>query len=107
MEITKEECAKCGACCAVAAIGMNCRVVLLPGDAERLTEEEQKWLVDRGHRKAIGLKENDEGEKVCLALEGTIGTDAGCSVHDRKPRLCVEAKMGSSECLQARKRYEL
>jgi Fe-S-cluster containining protein len=83
------------------------RVVLLPGDAEKLTEGQQEWLVDRGHRKAIGLKQNEDGVHVCHALDGTIGGGAHCSIHDNKPQLCREFVPGNEQCLLARNRNNL
>jgi len=106
-EITKEDCAVCGACCEAHSPQMGYRVILLPGDIEKLTEEQQEWLVDRGHRKAIGLKQNAEGVHVCQALEGKIGDGAHCSIHDNKPQLCRDYRIGNKQCLSARKRRGL
>ena len=43
----------------------------------------------------------------CVALRGTIGRSARCSIYQRRPGVCSKFKVGSEQCSEMRRRVGL
>ena len=80
--------------------------VILQADDEKYVPKD--WIIEfnRGSRpyRAIKAKINSQGLNVCLGLDGEIGKDVKCSIHETKPQACRRYPVGSPMCLQARKK---
>ena len=98
------DCKACGACCVNVpdnrAQGYTYYIEIKPGD--RLLERR-----DLVHKHVVydpegvpHLKLAHDGR--CLALSGTIGTKATCSIYRERPTPCRRLQPGDPLCLKAR-----
>jgi len=108
-------CYFCGACCVVHG-DANHRVALYGDDKNRLSGEEKYWIVDvtdylrsigcfirKGKVEGLKTKINDEGLRVCIALNGVVGKNARCSIYKIRPKHCVNLKPDLVRCNKFRK----
>jgi len=114
-ERTVLTCDACGACCVVQGKA-NHKVTLRGDDKGRLPEEAEDWVIDvTDYLRSVGCiirkekveglktKENAEGLTVCVALEGIVGKDAKCSIHDVKPVSCADFELDFDGCNKFRR----
>ena len=97
------DCRTCAACCA-AELKLPFYVGLEPIDAERLSP---RWRERNTARASILTKLDSTGRCVCVALRGTVGRRASCSIYQRRPDACRELLAGSRDCLRAREQAGL
>ncbi|KQT42957.1 Fe-S oxidoreductase [Aureimonas sp. Leaf454] len=85
------DCRTCGACCATSA------------DWPRfsLEPDEQLDRIPEALVKADLSGMRCEGDR-CLALSGTIGEAAACTIYALRPEVCRECQPGDPECDLAR-----
>ena len=95
-------CIGCGVCCASYRIAFHwsettaCETGTVPVE---LTE------TLRLHE--VAMKGTSSNTPRCIALAGTPGIDATCSIHGRHPGFCREVALGSDQCNRARVRHGL
>ncbi len=95
-------CIGCGVCCASYRIAFHwsettaCETGTVPVE---LTE------TLRLHE--VAMKGTSSNTPYCIALAGTPGVDAACSIHGQHPSCCREVALGSDQCTRARVRHGL
>lgn len=92
MNLTLPECVGCGACCSRDRRWVEVTVE----DAVRL---DQTTLLDSGDIEPFAMRVKPDGS--CVALKGTIGKDASCSLYALRPNICRRVQRGSPLCLYA------
>ncbi len=92
------DCRRCGACCA-AEVPSPFYVGLRAPDLVRL---EPRWRDRHVSRGSIVTRLDGAGRCVCVALRGTVGRRASCSIYERRPDECRRLEPGSRDCLAAR-----
>src|SRR5205085_1499056 len=97
------DCRRCGACCA-AELRLPFYVGVTPIDVARLSP---RWRERNLARGSILTKLDGNGRCVCVALRGTVGRRASCSIYERRPEACRALSAGSEECLKARRQAGL
>lgn len=97
------ECVTCGVCCNFALIAPVSRE-----DSDRLDEFIEITLDGHDEPLAVdrALKRNQETGS-CLHLAGTLGLEVGCSIYDRRPRVCHDFDAGSDRCHEYRRMYRV
>jgi Fe-S-cluster containining protein len=100
------DCITCGACCASPFVGEGYIQVnaeeekrldrlglpvleVMPGPDDRIV--------------LLGTKENRQGDRVCVALDGRVGKQVFCTIYEHRPSLCRQFEAGSPECFEARR----
>lgn len=111
------DCVRCGACC-VWKNDPTVQVDIRKEDLALLTQEEiDKFVVqgkDMGFTGGMGLllflrvKKTDYGWS-CIAFEGSPGGPCGCSIYDRRPKVCRDFEPGPKNrtCLKCRKEFSI
>lgn len=90
--IVPDDCRTCGACCShYYAVDVE------PDD------ENFKWLEDNDYLTdgLFGPQMKFASHKRCIALVGTVGEKAECSIYDHRPNICMKFKQGSNRCKDA------
>lgn len=88
-------CDDCGACCEYYSL-----------IDVQLDDENYKWLSENGyladvfHHGANQMKQVGETRR-CIALTGTVGVDARCSIYGRRPEGCQDYIVGAYRCQNA------
>lgn len=97
-------CLRCGACCAVYRVAFHwLEVADVDGVPEELTQPLDP------HR--LEMRKLSDGR--CVALSGTIGQEARCTMYGRRPSVCRELTpawedgRASPQCDRARARFGL
>jgi Fe-S-cluster containining protein len=115
-KITKDDCMKCGACCAyyfdedLWDVGRKGRGLFISNDdvsqipvtiRRRLVVEEPliPEMPEYSDRWLRGRKVGDHYQ--CKALEGELG-NCKCSIYEQRPETCRTLEPGSEGCLKAR-----
>jgi uncharacterized protein len=92
----RDECQRCGACCAFSAewprfsLEDDAAIARIP---PRYVDE------PRGRMRCNGDR--------CAALEGEVGIDTSCAVYAVRPDVCRACQPGDAECLMARRHFNL
>lgn len=97
------DCRTCAACCA-AELRLPFYVGLDTVDIARLSPRFRERNVARA---SLLTKLDPTGRCICVALRGTVGKRASCTIYERRPRACRELEAGSDECLRARRQAGL
>lgn len=100
---TALDCRTCAACCA-AEVPSPFYVAVDAIDAARLTP---RWRAAHVSRGAILTRLDARGRCVCVALRGSVGRRASCSIYERRPGECRRLEAGSADCLAARRQAGL
>jgi Fe-S-cluster containining protein len=95
---TDLDCRACGACCA-AEIKLPWYVGLTGADLERMTPQ---WRARHVVGTSILTRVDLRGNCVCVALRGTVGRRAWCTIYERRPGACRRLKAGGRACRKAR-----
>jgi Fe-S-cluster containining protein len=99
------DCRSCGACC-------RGWVVEVERDSDvptRLVKDDPVYgpVMRETGIPAGGNSYKNTGRGQCVALRGQVGTKVGCSIYDRRPRVCRQFEVGGDDCLEARSRVGL
>lgn len=98
-------CLSCGACCAAY------RVALHWLEAEQLAIAPE--LLEKLDPHRLAMRVDDASHLRCVALAGTIGVAASCSIYPQRPQCCrdlaasFEFGYATSQCDRARIRHGL
>lgn len=93
-------CQSCGACCAHFRVSFYWAEAESLGLPAGLTEPVDPWhACMKGTGRRAGLR--------CIALQGEIGREVGCSVYPHRPSPCREVEPGDAHCLKARAAHGL
>lgn len=92
------DCRTCAACCA-AEVPLPFYVGLDTVDIARLSP---RFRAEKVARQSILTRLDATGRCVCVALRGTVGRRASCTIYPRRPHACRELAVGSEDCLRAR-----
>jgi Fe-S-cluster containining protein len=103
IEITDEDCRRCGACCA-PEVRLPFYVRVTAGDRARLEPRFRSQHLARG---SLLTKLDPVGRCVCVALRGTIGRRVSCGIYERRPEECRILIAGSDDCRVARRQSGL
>lgn len=96
-------CVKCGACCATY------RVLFDAAETAPETFNVPKELTEKVSATELALLGTNETKPRCVALQGKIGHEVGCTIYARRPACCREFKpsfedgLKNPRCDQARK----
>lgn len=102
MTSTAMDCQRCGACCA------HFRVSFYWTEADdgpqgsvpvSLTEQLNGHLRCMAGTSARAPR--------CIALQGDVGKDVGCTIYQQRPSPCREVMPGDPQCLKARAAHQL
>jgi len=93
------DCQRCGACCATY------RVSFYWADGET-------WQTPAGMTERVAplyscMVGTSRASPRCIALAGTVGKVATCTIYDQRPPPCREVQPGDERCLKARARHGL
>ena len=100
-----DKCSKCGCCCVIVNENNDFRVKLIESDMQLSSPDIDDLLLELNDKVYLKAKWMN-GLKVCVALEGEIGRDARCSIHERKPHLCRMYPPSRTRCKMTRDRVE-
>ncbi|NMG63704.1 YkgJ family cysteine cluster protein [Azoarcus indigens] len=101
-----DHCTRCGACCASFRVDFHPSELASACDGgvpDELTLPLTAQLVR--------MRGTDDGPPRCVALQGTIGVEVGCSIYGQRPSPCRDfapyAALGIGEdgCDRARRRH--
>ena len=107
--VVADDCQSCGACCMAEGKDDDVYVDMTEADARRMTQAfRQSAVVDRRVETgdpwlSLRTKKDPQGNCVCIALGGTIGTQVACSIYERRPEGCREFQPGTECCHRARR----
>lgn len=90
-------CIGCGVCCAFYRVSMHWSETT----AHELGVVPVE-LTEPLRRHEVAMKGTSSATPRCIALAGTPGLDARCSIHGRHPGSCREVALGSDQCTRAR-----
>jgi len=97
------DCQRCGACCAQFRVSFYwAEADDAPGGTvpAGLTEP----VGDGVHRCMIGTAARPVR---CVALQGTVGQQVGCSIYEQRSSTCRSVMPGDEQCLKARAAHGL
>ncbi len=103
-------CIGCGACCTGRAVGPEPQVNICIFSSKELERwpDDVKAQVHRGVNGELGFSTVRKGDfDVCVFLEGEIGEDASCTLHDIKPTECRWFLPGKQGCRDDRRQHGL
>ena len=106
-------CQKCGACCTSPWTGDG-YVRLYDSDRIQLQGTglvfiQEECPADDSFEPIFKLstKLDEQGNRICLALEGSAGKDCTCQVYSIRPQACRLFEVGGALCREARQRLGL
>ncbi len=95
-------CIGCGVCCASYRVSFHW---------SETTLHEHGWvpheLTEPLRRHEVAMRGTSSRSPRCIALAGTPGVDARCSIHGRHPSCCRAVAPGDDQCVRARVRHGL
>lgn len=107
------DCLTCGACCATPSPA-KAYVRLDDADIDRLRgtglpilEIAVQDADPPETQRALPVKPDPRGTRVCVALNGCAGGANACSVYVRRPSACRTFEVGGYFCREARQRFGL
>ena len=86
------DCRKCGACCSTWEVFVQIDEVF-----KHPTVKVRRW----------DALPHDKGTKRCGYLDGRVGACVSCTIYEDRPETCRGFAVGSSQCLDARKKHGL
>jgi len=96
------DCQRCGACCAVFRVSFYwAEADDAPGGSVPVSLTRP---VGSLHRDMAGTETRPVR---CIALQGEIGRDVGCSIYAQRSSTCKSVMPGDSQCLKARAAHGL
>ncbi len=103
------DCQQCGACCSKPGFVEGPSYAYLTRDEAKRMKRLRLSVLNEDGTSYLGTRAGPDGKgpDVCVAFQGEVGGDCGCSVYSDRPRVCREFQVGSPGCLGARKRLGL
>jgi uncharacterized protein len=95
--VTPDSCLNCGACCA------HFRVSFYWAEGLNLPEH----YTEPVNAVYSCMSGTNQAQPRCIALEGEIGQQVGCSVYAARSSSCQQVQAGDSQCNKARAAYNL
>jgi Fe-S-cluster containining protein len=89
----------CGACCASFRVSFYF--------AEAMANNLPDNTVERINERFSCMAGTNSVNPRCMALQGTVGESAICSVYAQRPSPCREVQPGDSQCVKARAKHGL
>lgn len=102
---TKLDCTTCGACCTPEDGVSKTWVRVEKGDRDQIGR--RLPIMRKPGGDYIQTRRNADGDVVCAALDGSVGSSCNCSVYNDRPLVCRLFEVGGDECLKARERLKL
>ena len=93
------DCTTCGACCSSTP---DVKAHVLLGRGERAQIGRQLPIVRRADGEYLRTRKNNDGDTVCAALKGTVGSKCECTIYENRPMVCQIYEIGGASCLKAR-----
>jgi uncharacterized protein len=100
-------CTRCGACCASFRVDFAADELLSAGGSV------PDGLVEPLTARLVRMRGTDHARPRCAALQGTVGLQVRCGIHEWRPAPCREFGarapfgQGDEACAQARARHGL
>jgi uncharacterized protein len=101
-------CQRCGACCAAFRVAFYWAEAQ-PENPEGVPAE----LAVDTRPNMLAMRGTDGAEIRCIALQGNVGENVGCSIYSQRPSPCRDLKASyedgehSEQCDRARAKYAL
>jgi len=99
------DCQKCGACCIqMGSFDGTSYVYLDRGEARNMRRLGLTVVRSpRGHS-TLGCRRHlgAQGQQTCVAFEGIVGDQCGCSIYEDRPGVCRAFQVGEDLCREAR-----
>ena len=93
-------CIQCGACCATF------RVSFYWAESDPFTGGSiPPELTEKISPSLVAMKGTNQPSPRCVALEGDIGGNIGCSIYEKRSSTCREFDYGTADCMKARMKH--
>lgn len=106
-EPSANPCLRCGACCASLRVDFDRSELLSEGGTV------PDSLASELGGRLVRMRGSDHSPPRCAALQGQVGAQAGCAIHEWRPSPCREFGLraplgiGDEACDRARRRHGL